>query len=97
MHMSQKSIFTEPIQVEFRDNYLKSCALISESECLVLTELKVIVVSLIDQNQKQLCFPQGVIEICGQSLNMMVNGTPYFIIATHQYGFNIQIKSDMEE
>ena len=52
MHMSQKSIFIEPIKVEFEREILKSCALISESECLVLTKAHVIMVSLIDKTQK---------------------------------------------
>ena len=96
MHMSQKSIFIEPIQVEFEGAF-RSCALISESECLVLTENKVIVVYLSDKTQKQLRFPQGVKGINGLSLNMIVDGIPCFIIATNQDGFDSQIKSDMEE
>ena len=85
MHMSQKSIFIEPIQMEFERDFLNSCALISESECLVLTMNNVIVVSLIDQANKQLRYPQEVNRILGHSLNMMMNGTPCFIIATYEF------------
>jgi hypothetical protein len=42
---------------------------------------KAIMVSLTDKTKKQLIFPQGVKNM-EHSLNTMVNGTPYFIIAT---------------
>ena len=84
MHMSQKFIFTEPFQVEFKDDF-KSCALISESECLALTWKKVILISLIDHTQKQVSFPQGV-TMSFRSLNVMVNGEPCFIITTSLWG-----------
>jgi hypothetical protein len=61
----------------------------------VFTHHKAILISLIDKTQKQLRYPQGV-DNTWHSLNVMMNGVPYLIIATDQDGFNRQIKSDIE-
>ena len=75
VHKDQKFIFTEPIQIELRDSVLLSCTLISESECLVLTNKKVILVSLIDQTKRDISYPQGI-KFTDYRLNLMVNGIP---------------------
>ena len=57
VHMSQSFILAEPSKVPFRNDYLKSCVLMTETECLVLTWDYVIVVSLIDKTQKNISLP----------------------------------------
>ena len=66
----------------------------TESECLVFTAYKVILVSLIDMTQKDISLPQGVRYIV-HNLNLMINGVPFLLIATNE--FNQQIKCDLEE
>ena len=57
VHMSQQFIVADPIKVT-KDSLIKSFALISESQCLVITYKRVILVSLIDdQNQKEIRLP----------------------------------------
>ena len=108
VHSSQKFILADPINLPV--DCLKSCALISESQCLVFTDETVIVVSLTDKTQKQLYYPQKVppfqrlkspspekVEDIAHSLNMMVDGKPCFIIATNHEVINRQIKTNIEK
>ena len=67
----------------------------TESECLVFTEDKVILVYLIDKTQKNISLPQGLKNIYGHSLNVMINSVPFLIVATPEY--NQQIKCEIEE
>ena len=67
----------------------------TESECLVFTNKKIILVSLIDKTQKEISCPE---EFCGfleHSLNVMINGVPFLLIATDR--FDQQIVREIEE
>ena len=68
----------------------------TESECLVFTNEQVILVSLIDKNQRNISRPNGVGGL-EHSLNVMMNGVPYLLIATVQKGFTQQIKCEIED
>ena len=81
VHMTQKFILTEAFEVQFKLDFFKSCALVSESACLVFTEKSAILVSLIEQTQRTIRLPQGIGRIV-HSLNVMTNGTPYLLVAT---------------
>jgi hypothetical protein len=59
----------------------------------VFTRDKVIVVSLIENTQRAITYPNGVFYI-DHSLNVMMKGVPYLIIATFDY--SRQIRSDIE-
>ena len=95
VHKSQHFKFINSFQVSFEGDDFKNCVLVSESECLVFTERNqgVILVDLIDQKQRVIRYPQGVNYLAsdGHSLNVMMNGTPYIIIAA--YYFDGQIES----
>jgi hypothetical protein len=93
VHKSQNLVMTDPIKVSI-EGIIRSCALITESECLVFTSREVFLVSLIDRTQKDIMLPQGLMSIY-KSLNVMVNNTPYFIVATKK--FNSQLISELEE
>ncbi len=60
----------------------------TESECLVFTMDNVILVCLIDKRRKKISYPQGVGNIGStfgsdvHSLNMLMNGEPFLIVAT---------------
>ena len=56
------------------------------------TDYKIFLVSLTDKTQKDIRLPQGIRCIV-HSLNVMMNGTPYFIVSID--GFDSQIKSDL--
>ena len=60
----------------------------------MFTSYKIFLVSLTDKTQKDIRLPQGI-EFIVHSLNVMINGTPYFIVSTRIEGFDIQIKSDL--
>ena len=56
------------------------------------TDDKIFLVSLTDKTQKDIRLPQGI-EYIWHSLNVMMNGTPYFIVTITR--FDRQIKSDL--
>ena len=63
VHSSQQFILSDPIEVTEDSgymDYMESFALITESQCLVFTRKRVIMVSLIDKMQKRIEYPQGV-------------------------------------
>ena len=47
---------------------------------MLTSDKVVILVSLIDQNQKNISLPQGI-KYISHSLNMMIQDTPYLIVA----------------
>ena len=61
VHKNQKFVMVNPIEVSFeKSQSCNSYALMSDSECLVFTRDFVTLVSLVDQAQKQLDYPQGL-------------------------------------
>ena len=56
------------------------------------TDDKIFLVSLTDKTQKDISLPRGI-EFIAFSLNVMINGTPYFIVSTD--GLDSQIKSKL--
>ena len=50
----------------------------------MVTNNKIILVSFIDQTQKDFSLPGGVYWI-GRSLNVMINSTPYLITTTNDF------------
>ena len=58
----------------------------------MFTSKRIFLVSLTDKTQKDIGLPQGIRYIV-HSLNVMMNGTPNFIVSID--GFDRQIKSDL--
>ena len=83
IHSSQKFIERDTLRVSFEGDILKSCTLISETEALVFTQRKVILVCLINQIQKDLSYPRGL-GCISHSLNM-VKDIPHMIVTTNEF------------
>ena len=58
----------------------------------MFTSRNIFLVSLTDKTQKDISLPQGM-KFIAYSLNVMMNGTPYFIVTITR--FDRQIKSDL--
>jgi hypothetical protein len=99
VHKNQKFTLIDPIKVSIDNKKgIKSCALMSESECIVFTRGNATLVSLIDHTQKQLSYPfsQEAAEHLWNlmSFNVMMHGTPCLIITTGYYEKQIQSKME---
>ena len=97
VHKSQQFTQVEPIHVEFQEGYncLYSCALITESECLVFTTLSAILISLTDQQYKYISYPHCIVKEIQHSVNLMMS-TPCMIVATYKI-YDVFMKNKIQE
>ena len=80
INKTEQFVEKEPIHVPI-DGWFRSCALLSETDALVFTSKKVILVSLVNKVQKQLTYPPGI-KGTTRSLNIMKD-VPYMIVSAY--------------